>query len=303
MKMLSIILNLMGKTVLLIALGYYLRRKEIISERFQKDIKDFLLNVVLPASILLSGNSPTDHRYLTNIKITAIIGCIYYLGIWLVIGLLSKVFFLSDKKQRMFSVLTVFANNTIVGIPLVREIVGMIHIWNVLFYLVAIRMISGPNDLQLKKILKTPTTVPSLLAVIIYLSPIRYPLFFQETLSLLNDLLLPISMLVVGSSLAQTAVLEKMKDPWTYVASLLRLVLIPLIVLMPLYLVPGISNVVTLTCCVIFCLPCSMQCVIYAQKYDCEPEFASCTMIQSAIFMIVTIPLYLIFANKILAIG
>lgn len=55
--MINILLNLMGKIALLVALGYILRRREIITAQFQKDITDFMMKVALPANVLTTANN------------------------------------------------------------------------------------------------------------------------------------------------------------------------------------------------------------------------------------------------------
>ena len=53
--MLSILLNLVAKIALLMLLGYFLRKREIITEQFQKDITSFMLKVALPANVLTTA--------------------------------------------------------------------------------------------------------------------------------------------------------------------------------------------------------------------------------------------------------
>ena len=298
--MFASVLSFAGKMGLLIALGYYLRRKEVITGQFQKEITAFLINVALPASILLMANAPKEKWDWADIKASGIIGCVCYAATWLVMGLISKTFPLSDAKKRMFSVLPVFANNTLIGVPLVLGAIGaegylsaitLTHVWNILFYIGAVVLIRKQR-LQLKTVFTSPAATASVLAVILYLSPFRYPLFFQETLALLSNLVMPISMLMIGCSFTQSSVWEGMRDPWSYVVVLLRHILIPMLVLTALYLFPGIPNAVAVSCCLMSCVPCSALCAIYAQKYDCAPEFAICAVVQSQLFMVATIPPY-----------
>jgi len=44
-------------------------------------------------------------------------------------------------------------------------------------------------------------------------------------------------------------------------------------------------------------LPCGTMNVIFAEKYDCAPEFASRTVIQSLVLMIITLPLMILLTS------
>ena len=298
--MFASVLSFAGKMGLLIALGYYLRRKEVITGQFQKEITAFLINVALPASILLMANAPKEKWDWADIKASGIIGCVCYAATWLVMGLISKTFPLSDAKKRMFSVLPVFANNTLIGVPLVLNVIGaeghlsaitLTHVWNILFYVGVVALISKQKP-RLKTFFASPVAVASVLATMIYLSPFRYPLFLQETLELLNNLVMPVSMLMIGCSFTRSSICVGMRDPWSYVVVLLRHILIPMLVLTAFYLFPGIPNTVAVSCCLMSCVPCSALCAIYAQKYDCAPEFATCAVVQSHVLMVAAIPAY-----------
>ena len=45
--MITIPLNLMGKIILMVALGYFLRKRGIITEQFQADLTNFMMKVAL----------------------------------------------------------------------------------------------------------------------------------------------------------------------------------------------------------------------------------------------------------------
>ena len=55
--MLTILLNIMGKIALLVALGYFLRKREIITQQFQEGLTSFMMKVALPANVLTTANN------------------------------------------------------------------------------------------------------------------------------------------------------------------------------------------------------------------------------------------------------
>ena len=114
-----------------------------------------------------------------------------------------------------------------------------------------------------------------------------------DTLSTLGNMVVPLSMLLIGCSLVQVRLGQILLDPYSYFISALRLAVFPLIVLGALCLIPGVPNLVALTCCLAACLPSASLCVVFAQQYNCEPAYASRAVVQGMLLMIGTVPLFM----------
>ena len=76
--MLEILLNLMGKVALLVALGYILTKRGLLTERFQKDLTTFMMQVALPANVLTSASNTFSPDLSKNLLLTAGIAIAYY---------------------------------------------------------------------------------------------------------------------------------------------------------------------------------------------------------------------------------
>ena len=204
--MISILLNLGGKIALLILLGYFLRKYNIITEQFQKDVTSFMLTVALPANVLTTANNPFSRDLSANLLMTAIIAAAYYSLSLLLTRTISRFLPLSEGGRVVFTTSCVFANTAFVGFPLATELMGseglmyaviFNMVWIVFFYTIGISMLSGQNTIRLKTLFTMPVSVASICAVLIYLSPFRFPALIQDTLSTLGAMVAPISMMVV----------------------------------------------------------------------------------------------------------
>lgn len=306
--MLSILLNLMGKVILLVALGYLLRRTNVITAQFQKDITAFMLKVALPASVLTTSNNTFSRELSRNLLLIVALAAVYFSVSLLSMRLLGRILPLSDKGGVLFAMMVTFANTAFVGFPLAEELFGpegMLYavvfniVWMLFFYTVGISMFSGETKIHLKNIFSIPVSLASVIAICIYISPFRFPALIIDTLSSLGAMVAPISMLIIGCSLTQTNLLDILRDRYAYLASALRLVIVPAAVMLALYLLPGIPSLVALVCCLCSCLPIASMCVVYSQEYDCEPVYASRTVVQSMLLMILTVPLFMTLALRI----
>lgn len=298
--MMQILLNLIGKMTLIITLGYILRKKDIITGQFQTDITDFMMKVALPANVLTTAGNTFSAEKSHELLLTALIAAGYYILSMLLVSLVGRLLPLPERSRVMFGTVVVFANTAFIGFPLATELFGsdgllyaVIYnmVWILFFFTVGSSQISGQKSGRLRAIFKVPVSVASLAAIALYLSPFRFPAFVQDTLSTLGSMAAPISMLVIGCSLASIHLTDILKNKYAYFATLLRMVAFPLLMLLAVLLIPGIPPMVGLVCCLMTSLPTASLCVVFAQAHHCDPEYASCVTVQSMVLMLVTIPL------------
>ncbi len=306
--MLTILLNIMGKIALLVALGYFLRKREIITQQFQEGLTSFMMKVALPANVLTTANNTFSWELSQNLLIVVAVAACYYVATLLLTRAVGRLLPLSANGKVLFSVMAVFANTAFIGFPLAEELMGsegLLYavvfnmVWILFFFTIGSSMMSGQKKFQLKSILQVPVSLASIAAILIYVSPFRFPYFLQDTLSTLGNMVVPLSMLLIGCSLVQVRLTHILLDPYSYFISALRLVIFPFLMLGILWLIPGIPNLVALVCCLACCLPSASLCVVFAQQYHCEPAYASRAVVQGMVLMIVTIPLFMTCAIQV----
>ena len=283
-------------------LGYFLRKYNVITEQFQKDITAFMLKVALPANVLTTANNPFSRELSANLLLTAGIAVVYYGASLLLTRAISRLLPLSQGGKVVFMTSCVFANTAFIGFPLVTELLGsegLLYavvfniVWIVFFYTLGISLFSGQKTIRLKTLVTMPVSVASICAVLIYISPFRFPGFVQDTLSTLGAMVAPISMIVVGCSLVHIRPIDILKDGYSYFVSVMRMAVLPAAVLLVLKLIPGVPGIVAVACCLACCLPSASMNVVFAQEYDCEPQYASRAVVQGTLLMVVTVPLFM----------
>lgn len=65
--MVGTILEQLAVMFAIIGIGFLLRGKQIVSDRFQKDLSEFVVRLALPCSIIESGMIATDHSSLSSV--------------------------------------------------------------------------------------------------------------------------------------------------------------------------------------------------------------------------------------------
>lgn len=289
--------NLMIKIVLMVFLGWVLKKKRVINEELQKGITELLMTAVLPLSMIAGSCQKLTTESVKGTVLTVVFSFLYYVSILVIMRLLTKPMKVDEKKKRLIVTMTAFANTGFIGFPLVEEMFGascMIYaviynlFYNLFFYTYGMYLLDKEGKSDLKMLFKTPVTVSSFLAILIFLGQIPLPKVIISTFTTVGDMTVPLSMIVIGCTLADMHLIEVLKDKYAFLVSGLRLLVLPALAL-GVFKVLGISGAAAGCCVLLTALPVGSLNVIVAQKNDCEPEFAGRTVVQSMVFMVVTL--------------
>jgi predicted permease len=290
-------IEILVKMAFLIFIGFILRSRNIITEEGQRTLSDILLIVVLPCSILSSSSYDFDESILKSLAIVALAsGGFYSVGLFFM-RFVSKRLPITEDRQRVFTTMTIFANTGFIGFPVMTALFGregllmaVIYnmMYNVFMYTAGMRILSGQKKIDLKRILLNPINIASVAAILIFVSPFRLPSLIGLSISAVGEMSVPLSMIIMGTSLVRVSLRDLLKDGYSLLTSFIRLVFFPLLMLGAMLIVRP-EPVTAAVCVLMTALPCGTMNVIFAEKYDCAPDFASRAVIQSTVFMTVTL--------------
>ncbi|MBQ2876418.1 MAG: AEC family transporter [Clostridia bacterium] len=122
--------------------------------------------------------------------------------------------------------------------------------------------------------------------------------FILEALTLLKNLVVPLSMLIIGIRLADMSFKGILKDKYMFLFLLYRHVLLPLATLGLLKLLiliglPMDQNAMCV-CLILAAAPAASSATMFAEQYDCDSVYVSRLVTISTILSIITMPLVLL---------
>ncbi|MFT8882903.1 MAG: AEC family transporter [Liquorilactobacillus hordei] len=109
-------------TIFIILLGFFLRKRQIFSDKFGKILSKVVLTVALPAMAFNSFMQPIDNETLSQGMNILIWGIVIYI-ILIFVSPIPYLKFPKDKRTTL-SVLTTFGSTTFFGIPIVGAVLG-----------------------------------------------------------------------------------------------------------------------------------------------------------------------------------
>lgn len=142
-----------------------------------------------------------------------------------------------------------------------------------------------------RAILFTATNLATLLGILLYALRIPLPAVIASPLGYLSDITTPLSMVVIGMNLVGQRVSAILRDRDVLSASLLRLLVLPVLTWALLELLPISNPLVVGVIVVIMAMPCAAVTSILAESYGGNTEFPSKSVFLSSLFCLVTIPL------------
>lgn len=304
----DVLVALLIKITILVGLGVLLKKMGLINHHLQQGLSTLLLRAVLPFSVVASASNDYPKEVQKNLIKVAIIAFCYYIVAITISSLISKFIKSSDKGKKVFITMSVFANTAFMGFPIMSELYGNTGLlyavvynlfYQLFFFSYGISILSENGKIKIKEVLKNPVTIASLIAIAMFITGIKLPNVIQDTFTTIGGMMVPISMMIIGCSLAEMDIKELVRDFNSFFVSGLRLFVYPICMLMVMLLL-RIPVEMAAVCSLMTALPSGSLNVIMSQEYDCEPGFAARSVVQTMLFSIGSIPLMIILINMIL---
>lgn len=298
------LLNLQGMMFAIMAIGAFLRKKELIRSEDKTVLTELIINLLLPCSIVMAFCIEFSEEILKEGFIILIISCILHLFC----VMLSKVLFNKYSKDQkvILQYGTICSNAGFLGNPIAEGVYGSIGLLYASIYLLPLRIINWSVGLSfytestdrkglVKKVITHPCIITVFIGLFIMIAQIQLPTVLSSTLSSLGSCSTPFTMLLIGVILAEGDI-RTMITITTIKFSILRLILIPLGVFIGCKLC-GVPDLVAGVSVLLAAMPAGTTTAILAVKYNRDAEFATKCVVLSTILSMIMIPIWCTFIN------
>ena len=296
------LLNKMLVFLVLMVIGYVLARRGRLDRGAIKAMSSLTLNVFLTGSILnstLGANIDLGWSELGRLFLVVwVMQLLGYLIAWLVARAVP-----TDRDHRpLFELLMSMGNSMFVALPIVDALFPDSHAvfyvslsclpFNVLLFTYGVWLLqSGRENVRLRPrdILSIPL-LAALAALILFLLKPPLPNAVKGLISTLAGATTPLSMLVIGASLGTVSLLDAFRNGKLYIASAVRLLVIPLLTWLVLGLLTD-DPVLRMTMTVVAGSPAAVVITVMANQYDRDSVYTAEGTLQSTALSMLTIPL------------
>ena len=286
---------------LYMAVGFGLFRARLITKEGSASMAHLLLYVVLPSVLIRSFQVDYSPEKARELLISIAVGALLLLAAMLLAHLLLR-------KNAIDDFGAAFSNAGFMGFPLITALLGadavfyaagFVAMLNALQWTYGQYLLSGDRaDLSLKKIIGSPLVLSLLLGLALFFLRVKLPPLLGSAVSALSGMNAPLAMVILGVYLAQMDVKKALGSREIYLASAVRLILIPLVSWALLYLLfPGLSYAMKTAIYIAAMAPVGSNVAVYAQKQGKDYSYAVGLVCISTVLSIVTMPLLILLAD------
>jgi malate permease and related proteins len=297
-------LNIINQVIILfliMVVGYVARKKNIINSVVNKGLSELLLNITLPFMIIASFN----YSFSSDMLNKALTLLVYSVVIHTFLAVISKFLYYKypERTKAVLRFITVFSNCGYMGYPVVASIYGNIGVfytamfnipWNLLCFTLGMMFYTGQKDLKtMRRAALNPGVISVCIGLVLFVFSIKLPFPIFRTLELVGSTTTPLSMIIIGSMLADIKIRDIFTGFELYYGCIVRLILIPLVVLGVLKSF-GISGMYLGIPVLICAMPAAANTAVFAEKYDGDSAFASRMIFMTTVLSSLTIPLIIL---------
>ena len=296
-----VVFQTMLKLFLLLVLGFVLFKCHIFDEYTNKKISALIVNVASPMLIIssIAGVEEND-KSIVFLMIGA--GILMYIGFIILGKIINRIFPFPKKDWPVYECMVVFANTGFMGYPVLLDVFGqeavfyasLIHMaFNFFVYTYAILCLTKSDDSEFKlnfKQLLTPGIVLIFIGILIYLFDMQLPSVLMDTINSIGSLTAPLSMMMIGSSLAVYPIKDSFTDWRSYVFAFVRLIIVPfvtMIVCRLLHINPYYANITIIT----NAMPVGSMVLMLATQYNANVKIVTKNIVVSTLLSVITIPI------------
>ena len=301
-----VMLQQMTVMFLMMAVGYLCYKKQILTEEVSKKVSAIVVNVANPCMILSSALTDQQMRGKELLQTLAIVA-LMYVFLLVVAQLLPKILRIRKESRGAYAAMTVFANIGFMGFPVLAAMYGngallygaVFQIpFNILIYTYGVAVLTrkpdacGKAELDRIEILKkifNIGVIACIAAMLIYFLRIPIPSFLQAFITNLGNLTAPLSMMIIGASLAQMPLKELFLDKKLLLFSMVKLLILPAVWMLMVNRVAA-QEILRGVCLVMMATPAGSMTAMLAQQYGGDYETASRGVALTTVLSVITMP-------------
>ncbi len=292
-----------------IAGGWGLRKCNMVRADFSPGLSKLIFNVFMPAMILqILRDSLTPQTFLEGAPVL-LLSCAVIVFSYL-FGLLASHLF---EKKRIFRSIYIFSftfsNFAFMGYPIMSAVFGQdamltLTLYNIPLYLIVNvlglyiftekstdRQNRKQKLLSQLKVVLNPVTICILIGILLSFLHYQYPPLISEVIDMATVCVTPLSMLLTGFLLGGASLREMLCVPKSYIASLIRLVGMPIVVLAVLYLC-GLRGYMLAVPVMISAMPVAVNGAVLSEASGSDSYSMAQIIFISTLLSLVTLPLF-----------
>ena len=288
-------------------LGFFLMKRNILTQEVNTKLSAMILQVTCPCLILNSISTVSNDDPGKILKLF-FAGIILYLLFPLIGLLFSRLIRVPAYLRGTYTCMFMFSNCSFMGFPVVQALYGDSAIFyvtifnmpfNIIYFSLALYLFqldaamehpgAQREKIHVKNFINAGI-IASVAALLIFFLHIQLPDIFYTCTGFVGNITTPLSMILIGASLATASLGDIKSEKWVWPMLPLRLIVMPLFVWFAMHLVTD-DPVLINTCAIDIGMPVASMVAMGTASYPKQGKSAAICVAVSTIVSLITIPL------------
>lgn len=291
----------MAKLMFAMAMGFYFNKKHILDQETSKKLSSMVINFTAPLLIISSAGQVSGDNQ-KEILLMLFSGLALYAMFPLLSMVITRIIGVPSDCSGTYRSMLMLANVAFIGYPVVQALYGDSAIfyttifnfgYNVLFYAYATFLLDKDagrvSRFDPRHLLSTGLAA-GILALLIPFSGLSLPDIILQPFSFIGSVTTPLSMLIIGSNMANYPLRDLFSERKVYIVTFIRLLVMPLLTALYMNLLTDNKLLVCMTAMTIG-MPIGSMVAMATSGYEKQGRIASISVVLSTICSMATIPI------------
>jgi len=291
----------MTKLLFTMAVGFYLNKKNILDQETSKKMSAMVVNFTAPLLIISSASQVAGDNQ--SVILLMLFSGLFLYFLFPVISLAAaKLVHAPSDCRGVYQCMVMLANTAFMGYPVVQALYGESAIfyttifnfgYNILFYTYGSFLMdtdAGQASIFEPRRLLSAGFLAVMVALIIPFSGITLPDMILQPCSFIGNITTPMSMLIVGSNMANYPLRDIFSEKRIYVMAFIRLLVMPVLTAAYMSLLTDDPLLICMTAMTIG-MPVGSMVAMASSKYEKQGRIGSISVVMTTICSMSTIPI------------
>ena len=294
-----VLLQQMGILFVYMMIGYVACKKEYFDQEFGKKLSWLVVNVANPMLAISAVVNNEEQIAKKDFYVTVLLAICFYAFFLILAQILPRLIGVQKADIGVYKMMTTFNNIGFMGFPVIAAAYGngaLIYavpfsiMFNILCYTWGIQTLCGGGEKGNWKRIVNIGTISGIISIVLFFMQIPVPKMICSLSAGLSNLTGPLSMLVIGISIAAMELKDLFTDVKLLKFAFVKLLVVPVAAMLLVCQVID-NQLICEVFLVMMATPAASMCAMLSQQYGGDYELAAKGVALTTILSVVTMPI------------
>ena len=294
-----VLLQQMGILFVYMMIGYVACKKEYFDQEFGKKLSWLVVNVANPMLAISAVVNNEEQIAKKDFYVTVLLAICFYAFFLILAQILPRLIGVQKSDIGVYKMMTTFNNIGFMGFPVIAAAYGngaLIYavpfsiMFNILCYTWGIQTLCGGGEKGNWKRIVNTGTISGIISIVLFFMQIPVPKMICSLSAGLSNLTGPLSMLVIGISIAAMELKDLFTDVKLLKFAFIKLLVVPVAAMLLVCRVID-NQLICEVFLVMMATPAASMCAMLSQQYGGNYELAAKGVALTTILSVVTMPI------------